>query len=61
VLRLAALESLAIHKALEVDVGGVAVLSLTVAGQQTAIAVLHTFDLGIHIGLVHSLDIFGDG
>ena len=61
VLSLAALESLAVDKALEVDGGGVAVLSLAVTGQQTAVAVLHALDLGVNIRLVHSLDIFGNG
>ena len=61
VLGLAALESNAVNEALEVDVNGVAVLGSTLTGQQTAIAVLHTLDLGVNISLVNSLDIFVDG
>ena len=61
VLSLAALESNAINEALEVDIDGVTVLGLALTGQQTAIAVLHTLDLSVNIGLIHSLDIFVDG
>ena len=61
VLGLAALESDAVHEALEVDVNGVAVLGSTLTGQQTAVAVLHALDLGVNISLVNSLDIFVDG
>ena len=61
VLSLAALKGNAIDEALEVDVDGIAVLGLALTGQQTAVAVLHTLDFSVDIGLIHSLDIFVDG
>ena len=60
VLSLAAVESNAIDKALEVDIHSVTVLGSALTGQQTAVAVLHALDLGVNIGLVNSLDIFVD-
>ena len=61
VLSLAAVESLAINEALEVDINGVAVLGSALTGQQTAVAILHALDLGVDVSLIHSLDIFVDG
>ena len=60
VLSLAAVESNAIDKALEVDIHSVTVLGSALTGQQTAVAVLHALDLSVNIGLVNSLDIFVD-
>ena len=60
VLRLAAFKGHAVHEALKVDVSGVTVLGLALTGQQTAVAVLHALDLGLHLSLIHSLDLFGD-
>ena len=59
-LSLAAVESNAIDKALEVDIHSVTVLGSALTGQQTAVAVLHALDLSVNIGLVNSLDIFVD-
>ena len=59
-LSLAAVESNAIDKALEVDIHSVTVLGSALTGQQTAIAILHALDFGVNIGLVNSLDIFVD-
>ena len=56
VLSLAALECDAIHKALEVDVHDVAVLSSTLAGQLTGVALLHTLQLGLNSLVRNSMD-----
>lgn len=55
-LSLAALECDAIHKALEVDVHDVAVLSSTLAGQLTGVALLHTLQLGLDSLVRNSMD-----
>ena len=60
-LGLAALKGNAVDEALEVDVHSVTVLGFALTGQQTTVAVLHALDLGVNIGLIHSLDIFVDG
>ena len=49
VLALAALESNAIQEALEIDHDGIAVLSLTLNGHQTGVALLHTLQTLIHV------------
>ena len=51
-LCLAALKSLAINKALKVDINGITVLSSALTGQQTAVAVLHALHFGVNICLV---------
>ena len=56
VLSLAALKSDTIHKALEIDIGDIAILSSALTGQLTGIALLHTLQLCIHGGLVHSVN-----
>ena len=59
VLGLAALKGDAVHKALEVHIHGVAVLGLTLAGDDAAVAVLHADQLGLNVGVVHSIDLLG--
>ena len=59
-LRLAALKGNAVHKALEVDIDGIAVLGSALTGQQTAVAVLHAGQLGVHGAVLDSMDLFGD-
>ena len=56
VLCLAALECDAVHKALEVDVNDVAILSSTLAGQLTGVALLHTLQLGLDSLVRNSMD-----
>ena len=58
-LGLAALKGDAIHKALEVDISGIAILSLAIAGNDAAVAVLHAGQLGIHISVLNSIDLLG--
>ena len=58
-LCLAALKSLAINKALKVDINGITVLSSALTGQQTAVAVLHALHFGVNICLVDILGFFG--
>ena len=56
VLSLAALESDTVHKALEVDIHDIAVLSSAITGQLTGIALLHTLQLGVHSLIGNSMD-----
>ena len=53
VLTLAAIECLAIIKALKIDIRGVALLHGAVHGDQTAVAVRHLFQPSVHIGSSH--------
>ena len=55
-LALAALESHAVHKALEVDIRDVAVLSLALTGNDAGVALTHALDLGLHSGVLDSID-----
>ena len=55
-LSLAALESNAIDEALEVDISDVAVLSSTLTGQLTGVALLHTLQLCIDGLIGNSMD-----
>ena len=55
-LALAALEGHALVEALEVDVGGVALLDGALHHHQTAVAVGHLLETGIHVG-GHDLDL----
>ena len=61
VLCLAALECNAVHKALEVDVNDVAVLSSALTGQLTGVALLHTLQLGLDSLVRNSMDRLLDG
>ena len=61
VLGLAALKGHPVGEALEVDVHDVAVFSGTLAGQLTGVALLHTLELGVHSGLLNSMDGFLHG
>ena len=61
VLRLAALKGHAVGEALEVDVHDVAVLSGALAGQLAGVALLHALELGVHSGLLNSMDRFLNG
>ena len=53
ILALAAIECLAIIKALKIDIRGVALLHGAVHGNQTAVAVRHLFQPSVHIGSSH--------
>ena len=55
-LALAAVEGHALVKALEVDVGGVALLDSALHDHQTAVAVGHFLQAGVHVG-GHDLDL----
>ena len=54
----AALKSLAINKALEVDINGVTVLSSASRVSRRAVAVPHTLHFGFNVVLVDSLGFF---
>ena len=56
VLSLAALESNTVHKALEVDIRDIAVLSSALTGQLTGVALLHTLQLSVHSLIGNSMD-----
>ena len=53
VLALAAVEGLAVVEALEVDVGGVALLHGALHGHETAVALCHLLQTGVHVGGSH--------
>ena len=55
-LSLAALECDAVHKALEVDINDIAVLSSTLTGQLAGVALLHTLQLGLNSLIGNSMD-----
>ena len=56
VLSLAALECDAVHKALEVDISDIAILSSTLTGQLTGVALLHTLQLCLNSLVRDSMD-----
>ncbi len=56
VLSLAALESHAVDKALEVDISDIAVLSSALTGQLTGVALLHTLQLSVNSLVRNSMD-----
>ena len=55
-LSLAALECDAVHKALEVDISDIAILSSALTGQLTGVALLHTLQLSVHSLVGNSMD-----
>ena len=55
-LSLAALECDAVHKALEVDISDIAILSSTLTGQLTGVALLHTLQLCLNSLVRDSMD-----
>ena len=56
VLSLAALKSDTVHKALEVDISDIAILSSTLTGQLTGVALLHTLQLCLNSLVRDSMD-----
>ena len=56
VLSLAALECNTVHKALEVDISDIAILSSALTGQLTGVALLHTLQLSVHSLVGNSMD-----